>query len=604
MSVVINGGGVDATAIEEAAISALGGAGATTSDEQLRNWAGQLPGLLTSVSRTSYSDNISVGWIQIVATVTWPDGTTGHLDGVEYPDEPGVLQYFTASHTPSGKIVVKTPYIQGVSGITVIHPNYYVDSNSPSGGSGTLALPYNTFSNLPSLSSGEIVALKSGSTFFEDFPFPNAPISIYRYSSGAKPIIDARNTIQSNLWSVAAGTATYSTTITYDPSATGITSFVSAWQDGTRLPLGSGAATLTSGQYYVDSHTSGSTTLYVRASDDGNLIAGSSAISFSARHGGLDTTQASGAFVNGNLIDGIITIGCTNQNGSGVFGESTTLRHCEFREGQKHAVYYQTNSYLYGLVCTSIYYNAACGQYILNQNVGSGDVKHYDCASIQSSAYATPGGSLTAFNGHRNTSGDFGTITYSRPYISGGALAWTNTNVTATIIVSPYVLNVTGSIVRGIGASPITITNLVMVGNVAGVNCRLIEWQSGSTSVIKVTDGSMTITAPAAVNTGAIYNNYANVTVVVSGMTFSGTFTVLANYNTSGFTGVFSENKYQNVGRYYDFVAAALPAGFNSNNNRFCNGTYKSRVSSTDYDVAAWKSGFSQDLASIVGGCV
>jgi len=63
---------------------------ASSTANLIKGWAASIDAFMSSVTRTDYSDGLNAGWIYVSGTVTWPDGQTGHVDGVEYPDQPGI----------------------------------------------------------------------------------------------------------------------------------------------------------------------------------------------------------------------------------------------------------------------------------------------------------------------------------------------------------------------------------------------------------------------------------------------------------------------------------------------------------------------------------
>lgn len=551
-------------------------------------------------------------WAAVTATVTWPDGATGHINAVAlsttlagYKD----YDYFTVSYEngATGKIFYMLPDDDTVYEVV---PDYYVDSVGGSGANGGAA-PNDAFaaiSDLPAFSGGEVVALKSGSTWLERLELDKASVSVYRFGAGAMPILDARDSISAGSWSVAGGTATYSASITFDGQITGFSTFVSVWEDGTRLQLGSGAATLSSGQYYVASHTSGSTTIYVRASDDGDLTAGAHTIKFSKRYYGVGSrVTASGGTFAGSIVDGIRCIGNTDNNGSGDFGRSTVLRHCLFEEGTKHNLYYADGSALYGVVCEDFYYNAAATLFVFNEDTPADlGITHRDCAAVQGSTYPDPTQS-TAYHGHHNVSGTFGAVTYTRcSAIDITGSGWTP-GFTASLTWDGCHVENCSLGWRIADAVAHTIRRCTFTAD--SIQTRLMEFQSAGTTT--VSECTVCVTGTATVNGGAlIYMNLANVTMTWQGNIFylrpgSGSLNTLTVANTTGANWTFSGNYMDQIGgRYYDFGGNAVPAGFDSDSNCFediVNPRW--RYSSTDYVFADWVTNTGHDDASTTGGC-
>ena len=407
-----------ATTAQAAAIAALGGADGTATDEQLRNWAGQLPGLMTSVARTDYSQSWTgvdgstkyAGFISITGTVTWPDGITGHVDGVEYPEKPGVLQYFTASHVTSGKIVVQPPLVDGAAGLTVITPDYYVDSAAVAGGDGSLAAPFDTISDL-SLVAGNVVALKSGSNWKEavaagdDFHF-------YRYGSGDMPILDGSAIADNALFTKTAGlTNVYQIALSIPLI---VDNCIRVWQDDVPLPYVASAALCDAapGSYYTTAH-SGNITLYVHATDSSDITTNSKVYEYPFRSI-ADFRLCSGCTFDGlELRRPLPSLALWT-------GENAIVRNIRAIGGGKHLIQINQNSKLYnvftddilqvtGVTTASTIYNIyentpAAGSAVLLQ----------DCAAMEGSIDSI----VSPVNGHSAPGAvDFAEIKINRMYV-------------------------------------------------------------------------------------------------------------------------------------------------------------------------------------------
>lgn len=423
--------GAAATA-QAAAIAALGGADGTVSDEQLRNWAGQLPGLMTAVTRTDYSKSWTgldgrtqyAGWVKVTGSVAWPDGVTGHLDGVEYPEEPGVLQYCTAGHAASGKIVIRHPKMFGVSLTGVVTPDYYVDSAAGAGGDGSLATPFNTISDLGTLSAGAIVALKSGSEWREQLSVAANNIAIYRYDAGAKPLLRGDDIVPNANFTKSGGyTNLYQTTITtnYIASEPG---FVGAWEDGTRLTHATSAANCdaTPGTYWVANHNAASITVYVHGS--GDVTANGKVYEMTTRLGGVFANYASQ--VSGMVVDGIHVSRGFGQAGSLKAGKASIIRHCDSSDGGKHNLYVRTGSQVYGCDLNGGYYNLQISTFVFNEDSPNSEgVSVYDSVA----RYDAYNALAIAWYGHYNVGGSYGALLFSRCVAQNCAVGFTTGNV-------------------------------------------------------------------------------------------------------------------------------------------------------------------------------
>ena len=427
-------GDFDVAGSAAAAIASLGGADGTVSDEQLRNWAGQLPGLMTSVTRTDYSKSWTgldgrtqyAGWIKVTGTVTWPDGVTGHLDGVEYPEEPGALQYFTVSHVAGGKIVVQSPMAAGAAGITVITPDYYVDSAAGAGGDGSLATPFDAISDLGTLSAGAIVALKSGSEWREQLSIAANNIAIYRYGAGDKPLLRGDDVVPNASFTKSGGyTNLYQVTITtnYIASEPG---FVGAWEDDTRLTHATSAANCdaTPGTYWVANHNAVSITVYVHATGSGDVTANGKVYEMTTRLGGVFANYASQ--VSGMVVDGIHASRGFGQAGSLKAGKTSIIRHCDSSDGGKHNLYVRTGSSVYGCDLNDGYYNLQISTFVFNEDSPASEgVSVYDSVA----RYAAYNALAIAWYGHYNVGGSYGALLFSRCVAQNCAVGFTTGNV-------------------------------------------------------------------------------------------------------------------------------------------------------------------------------
>lgn len=409
----------DAAAAQAAAIAALGGADGTVTDEQLRNWASQAAALLTSTTRTDYSKSWTgtdgaakyAGWVQVTATITWPDGVTGHLDGVEYPEAPGVLQYFTASHLASGKIVVQSPLVDGVAGVTVVTPDYYVDSGAAAGGDGSLAMPFDTISDLGTIAEGAVVALKSGSEWREQITIENDDISIYRYGAGNKPILRCDD-VQANASFTKTGgyTNLYNKTLSTNYQS-GYPGIVKAYEDDTDLTWAADLATCdsTPGSFHVPVSNSVSPELYIHASDSSDVTANGKAYDATVRNSAVFSDNSQ----NRTVVDGIAGKRNYSESGSFRIYTDSVIRHCYAADGGKHSVFIGPGAAAYGCDAHNAYGASSSSPtlYVFNTGTPSGeDVSFYDCVARADSA----GNVLTGYYGHYNTSGNFGDVIFSR----------------------------------------------------------------------------------------------------------------------------------------------------------------------------------------------
>ena len=387
-------------------------------DAQLRWWGRSIVDLLSDVTESDYSDSqtltdgttIYAGSIHKQATVTWPDDSSGHCDAVEYPDEADVLQYWTASHDDSGKIVV----MDTDGTITVVTPDYYVDSAADPGGDGTLATPYDSVSDLPSLTSGDVVAIKSDSYWRERWAVA-AGVSVYRYGTGDKPCFDGADII-TETWT-NDGTYTNLWYIDVTPEDAGAIAADGGPQavlfiDGdfpTSYQTSLADCNANEDSFHVPDETANPQRVYYypaasNPNDDGRLY------EFASR----------GACINagaGVTLDGIHTTRNRGGGGSLKAERNAVLRHYEASYGNKHNALFYDGAKLYGCKFLNAFLTTSpTGTLtVYNENTpASLGVQHLDCAfdSGRSITGLTLG--ISGANGHHNTSGDFGLVIYQR----------------------------------------------------------------------------------------------------------------------------------------------------------------------------------------------
>ena len=315
-------------------------------DIQLREWALDMVDLLSGIAITYHHG----GNMRVQATVTWPDGSTGHCDGAKYAATPTVLAAFTASHLNSGKIVVLAP---GTVTPVVITPDWYVDSTAAVGGDGSLTAPFDTLSDL-TLADGDVVALRSGSTWREELVIPHDNISVYRYGSGARPEIDCSSVVAAGTWTKTAGkTNVYEATVS--PALASDETWVRLWEDGVSFVRASSVANCdaTASSYYPSSDTTAPITLYVHASDDSDPASNTKVYETNLRK-----TAIQGVNKANLVVDGLKTKRSLWGLGSVVTGRTAAVRYCRFEDGTKHNCYVGEGTFMYFTTAAEAYYGA------------------------------------------------------------------------------------------------------------------------------------------------------------------------------------------------------------------------------------------------------
>jgi hypothetical protein len=326
-------------------IDALGW-GYSALDMQLRSWSENMVNMLSGSTTITYGPGNS----HIMATVTWPDGSTGHCDAAVYASAPGVLQAFTASHLSSGKLVVKAI---GDAVAAVITPDWYVDSSSAPGGDGSLTAPYDTLADI-TLAAGDIVALRSGRTWREELEIDQDNVAVYRYGPGARPIIDCSSVVAAGGFTKTGG-QTYVYQATISPDLQSQETWVRVWEDNVSLVRASSIANCdaTAGSYYPSSDTTAPITLYVHASNNSNPASSGKSYDTNLRRSALRANNKVGI-----VIDGINTKRSLWGLGSIVTGRSAKIRYCRFEDGTKHNSYVGEGTYINFTTAHDCYYGA------------------------------------------------------------------------------------------------------------------------------------------------------------------------------------------------------------------------------------------------------
>lgn len=390
-------------------------------DNILRNWAAGMASMLSSVSRTDYSATrtlytgavMHAGSIHVQATVTWPDGSTGHCDAVEYPEAPGVLQYYTASHTDSGKIVVQAPLDDGVAALSVVTPDYYLDSAAAGGGAGTLASPYATFAELPTLQSGDVLALKSGSKFRETLTLVDG-VSVYRYATGARPIIDASDVIAGTWVNDLVYTNLWYVDVT--PEVIGVTDIdTNLWREGV-YPADARSTTLaaangTPGSFYVDNDLAATQRIHYYPTAS-NPNADGAVYEFNTRGECI-----SGSWPASVTIDGIVCRRQRSGSGSAVLGRNVVTRFSEFNDGTKHNLYMRDGGRAYGCKLIGAMWSGLSATLSV-YNEATPAALGIDVHDTVFDSGRTTFSKFAGGYGHYNTSGSFGPVIYSRCYFN------------------------------------------------------------------------------------------------------------------------------------------------------------------------------------------
>lgn len=393
-------------------------AAGSLSDDKLLGWVMGIEALIDSVTLEyafgGYSDISKHAFTFVTAEVVWPDGSLGHFDGIEFEDQPGILQYFTASHEDSGKIVKQLPLYDGVAGRIVITPDVYIDSSAAAGGDGSFTKPYNGLTVTPT--ANQIIAIKSGSTFYnQTLSIGGAAdgVEIYRYGSGAKPLIDCGLTFDSGAWTLSGGRVNaYQQTVTIELHAS--TSFVLVTEADNMLVRVADAATCeaTAGSYAVSTDTgSGNTsvTVYVHPAASGNPGTNGITYRYSRRLYAIDGLGADQV-----TLDGIRAQLPAGNDGAIRLGKQAEVRHCHFNYGGKHNALVGEGSTVAACKFNKAYHNVNGIMLVFYSDTFTGSASYvYEC-QFEQSAYL---GTIDGIYAHRGVSGTSSWLYISRVYM-------------------------------------------------------------------------------------------------------------------------------------------------------------------------------------------
>jgi hypothetical protein len=186
--------------------------------------------------------------------------------------------------------------------------DWYVDSEDGSDAH-TGKTPSQAFQSIAKLltvmEAGQSTGLKRGSLWREQLSLPGAGCRVGAYGGGERPILDASDEIAGGAWSKTACDAT----------------------PGSYFPSGS----------------SGTITLYVHPTGNGNPASNGKTYEYSARPNGIDFYNHANC-----RVSGVHTRKQLNCDGSLRAGQGATLVNCLASYGGKHNLYFRTGRNWWG----------------------------------------------------------------------------------------------------------------------------------------------------------------------------------------------------------------------------------------------------------------
>ncbi len=459
----------------------------------------------------------------------------------------------------------RSPYSLAARSRTRQDYDYYVDSvNGLDTNSGrSINAPLKTLAALPTITAYMRIALAKGSTWRETLTIPAAHVTVNAYGTGAAPIIDGTDVIAAGEWSKSGGyTNIYQISSTLDFNASH-PCFQQVYVDGLPIARATSLANLdaTANRYYVSSDTSTTPTVYIHITGDGNPAGDGHTYEVTRR------TYALSAYgIQFVTVNGIQTQRTAGNNGSTIVGRYSSLSNCIFNWGGRHNVLVSDGCTLTDCVSRYAYYNNTSTLYVHNEATPAGlGVTYTRCiAEMQLAAVAPITSGANSFYGHVNTSGSFGTVTYTDCQSISCDLGYAGQNAVYTMTGCTS----SGTAIYGSSwtSETVSMTNCTITGvqravSVGGDNCNItitnsnisatspsltrhaIDLQGRTGTTLTVSGGTITTAQPAgaaAINSTAAGNtiSVSNCTIKSTGASagyiyiMSGGATLASDYNT------------------------------------------------------------------------
>jgi hypothetical protein len=486
----------------------------------------------------------------------------------------------------SGKYVVGSGAGIGSGGIGYPLPafDWYVDSvNGLDANAGTSQdAPLQTIAALlgKTITAGQRIGLAKGSTWREELVVPAASITVAAYGTGNRPLLDASDALAASAWSKTGGlTAVYQASVAIDWVAS--KTFVSAWANSVRLVRATSAANCdaTAGSYFPSAENTSPITLYVHLAADANPGAlADGYVEYSKRKHGLDSRDD--LYVR---VVGVATRRNLHHDGSLIIGKYGRAEGTLSTEGNNHCVYARTGSTLVDAEALDVYFiSTGPTHFVFNEDTPANEgVSCTGCyahnttyGGVPAGGHATP----TGFYSHKNTSGSFGTITYTNCRADKVARGFGGFD--ASIAISNPTVSATSIAFVPESAAPMSVTGGTYTGLVDG----FASPQNGSTLTLQ------SVTASLAGKSGIYIASFANgVTLKVYDSTL-GPFTTLVSAfsNASGPTIDLQRNTYTGITAYFYYLPTTWTG--TSNHNSFSPTTgNKFNVATVDKTYVQWK---------------
>lgn len=291
--------------------------------------------------------------------------------------------------------------------------DWYVDSvnglDTNAGTSSTAPLQTIAALEAKTIQASDKIGLAKGSHWREQLDITADTVTVEAYgASGAAPIFDASDIIPAGSWSkTGEQTNVYQASVNADIAAA--KTWVNAWENNAFLTRAADLATCdaTPGSYLpsADTGAGGPITVYIHPTGSTNPTSDGKIYEVTVRQYGLNARAATGS-----IITGIETRRNLHEDGSAIFGRSSVVANCTFSDGSKHNTLCNDGSLLVDCVAAKAYYGTSPSTlYVFNEATPAGlGVTFRRCTATMPIFNAKVAG----FFGHKNTSGNFGVVTY------------------------------------------------------------------------------------------------------------------------------------------------------------------------------------------------
>jgi hypothetical protein len=474
--------------------------------------------------------------------------------------------------------------------------SYYVNSvtgSDDNAGTSSLA-PFATITKLLTVwQAGQSVGLAKGSTWREELLYPGNSSKAYAYGvSGNKPNLDASDIAANASFAKTGGqTNVYEISVTFADARAGETAWANAYEDDVRLIAATSLANCdaTPGSRYLAGYT-GTRTLYIHASDSSDVTANARVYTYAKRWAGAYAFSYSGC-----VLSGVKCQKNLSQNGTIVMGTSATVTNCDAYFGSKHNVYVKDGSTLTNVAAVKAYFDPSQpskSYFVYNDNTPAGLGVTYTGCSVSN------GGVLDSdaqgWYGHYNTSGSFGTVTYTNCTAADMGAGFDG--IHADIVCTGCAATNCGAGYRAENA-----------GNTFDITNCSVSIDTNSGMGVKIDGAAIVTIANTTITTSVTWSAQEGVRTETAGLDLTITETTTFENLVYGIRclsgdGTINVSGGDFIGMVRNYDTAAGGPTITSDFNRFRAATQDFNVQGVLYgDVAAYQAGTGQDANSTVG---